>query len=87
MLLIYHIRSFILAAIAAPMMMAFGARLTNKYESNFLAKLFLRSLILFGGIAVFLYFFQSTFAENMVSEAQSVQQDFLGKRNVYRKTL
>ena len=54
MLLIYHIRSFILAAIAAPLMMAFGARLTNKYERNFLAKLFLRSLILFGGIAVFL---------------------------------
>ena len=76
-LLIYNIRSFILAAILAPMLMAFGARLTNKYESNFLAKLFLRSLILFGGIAVFLYFFQSTFAESMVSEAQSVQQDFL----------
>ena len=76
-LLIYHIRSFILAAIAAPLMMAFGARLTNKYERNFLAKLFLRSLILFGGIAVFLYFFQSTFAESMVSEAQVVQQDFL----------
>ena len=87
MLLIYHIRSFILAAILAPMLMAFGARLTNNYESNFLAKLFLRSLILFGGIAIFLYFFQSTFAENMVSEAQSVQQDFLGNRNVYRKTL
>jgi hypothetical protein len=76
-LLIYNIRSFILAAILAPMLMAFGARLTNKYESNFLAKLFLRSLILFGGVAVFLYFFQSTFAESMVSEAQSVQQDFL----------
>ena len=78
LLLIYHIRSFILAAIAAPIIMAFGARLTNKYERNFLAKLFLRSLILFGGIAVFLYFFQSTFAETMVSEAQVVQQDFLG---------
>ena len=77
MLLIYHIRSFILAAIAAPLMMAFGARLTNKYERNFLAKLFLRSFVLFGGIAVFLYFFQSTFAESMVSEAQVVQQDFL----------
>jgi hypothetical protein len=66
-----------LAAILAPMLMAFGARLTNKYERNFLAKLFLRSFVLFGGIAVFLYFFQSTFAESMVSEAQVVQQDFL----------
>ena len=77
MLLIYHIRAFILAAIAAPLLMAFGARLTNKYERNFLAKLFLRSLILFFGIAIFLYFFQSTFAESMISEAQVVQQDFL----------
>ena len=77
MLLIYHIRAFILAAIAAPLVMAFGARLTNKYERNFLAKLFLRSLILFSGIAIFLYFFQSTFAESMFSEAQVVQQDFL----------
>jgi hypothetical protein len=64
MLLVFHIRTFILAAIIAPMLMAFGARLTNKYESNFLAKLFLRSLILFGGVVVFLYFFQSSFAES-----------------------
>ena len=75
--LIFHIRSFILAAIAAPLFMAFGARLTKKYEQNFFAKLFLRSFILFGGIFAFLYFFQSTFAEDMVKEAQVVQQDFL----------
>ena len=75
--LIYHIRSFVLAAIAAPLFMAFGARLTKRYEQNFFAKLFLRSLILFGGIFAFLYFFQSTFAEDMIKEAQVVQQDFL----------
>ena len=75
--LIYHIRSFVLAAIAAPIFMAFGARLTKKYEQNFFAKLFLRSLILFGGLFLFLYFFQSSFAEDMMKEAQIVQQDFL----------
>ncbi len=75
--LIYHIRSFVLAAIAAPLFMAFGARLTKRYEQNFFAKLFLRSFILFGGIFAFLYFFQSTFAEDMIKEAQVVQQDFL----------
>ena len=75
--LIYHIRSFVLAAIAAPLFMAFGARLTKRYEENFFAKLFLRSFILFGGIFAFLFFFQSTFAEDMIKEAQLVQQDFL----------
>ena len=75
--LIYHIRSFVLAAIAAPLFMAFGARLTKSYEENFFAKLFLRSFILFGGIFAFLFFFQSTFAEDMIKEAQVVQQDFL----------
>lgn len=75
--LIYHIRSFILAAIAAPLFMSFGARLTKKYERNFIAKLVLRAFILFGGIFLFLYFFQSRFAEEMVKEAQVVQQDFL----------
>ena len=75
--LIFHIRSFVLAAIAAPLFMAFGARLTKKFEQNLLAKLLLRSFILFGGIFVFLFFFQSNFAEDMMREAQVVQQDFL----------
>jgi len=75
--LIYQIRTPILASIALPLFMAYGARLTRKYERNFIAKLFLRSLILFGGIFVFLQFFASDFAENMVNEAQIVQQDFI----------
>ncbi len=75
--LIFQIRSFVLAAILAPLFMAFGARLTKRYEQNFFAKLFLRSFILFGGIFAFLYFFQSAFAEDMIKEAQVVQQDFL----------
>lgn len=75
--LIFQVRSFILAAIALPLFMAYGARLTKKYERNLIAKLFLRSLILFGGIFVFIQFFASNFAESMVSEAQIVQQDFI----------
>ena len=73
---IYHVRSFILAAIAAPIFMAFGARLTKKYEKQFLAKLLFRSIILFGGVIIFLQFFASSFAEEMVTQAQVVQQDF-----------
>ena len=75
--LIFNIRSFVLVAIAAPLFMAFSARLTKKYEENFFTKLLLRSFILFGGVFIFLYFFQSTFAEDMIKEAQVVQQDFL----------
>ena len=76
--LIYHVRSFILAAIAAPIFMAFGARLTKKYERNFLAKLMLRSIILIGGIFLFFQFFSSDFASEMVAEAELVQLDFTG---------
>jgi len=75
--LIYQVRSFIIAAILAPLFMAFGARMTKKYESNFMAKIFLRSMILFGGIFLFLVFFASDFANEMVNEAQIVQQDFI----------
>lgn len=74
--IIYHVRSFILAAIAAPIFMAFGARLTKRYEKQFLIKLLFRSIILFGGIIIFLQFFASNFAEEMVTQAQVVQQDF-----------
>ena len=74
--IIYHVRSFVLAAIAAPIFMAFGARLTKSYEKQFLTKLLFRSLILFGGIIVFLQFFASNFASEMVAEAELVQLDF-----------
>ena len=76
--MIYNVRSFILAAIAAPIFMSFGARLTKRYERNFVAKLFLRSVIAFGGIFLFLQFFASDFASEMVAEAEPVQLDFTG---------
>ncbi|MEJ6686118.1 MAG: hypothetical protein QNK70_02420 [Crocinitomicaceae bacterium] len=90
--LIFHIRSFIFVTIAAPLFIAFGARLTKKYERNLFAKLAFRAFILFGGIFLFLYFFQSSFAESIVKEAQVVQQDFLqnptyiGKRYEFSNT-
>ena len=74
--LIYHIRSFILAAIAAPLFMSFGARLTKRYEKKFLTKLLLRSIIFLGGIFLFVQFFSSDFSSNMVAEAELVQSDF-----------
>ena len=75
--LIFEVRSFILAAIALPLFMSYGARLTKRYERNFIAKLFFRSLIFFGGFLLFLQFFASSFAESMVTEAKVVQQDFI----------
>ena len=62
--------------------MAFGARLTKRYEKQFLTKLLFRSLILFGGIIIFLQFFASNFADEMVTQAQVVQQDFT-KNEIY----
>ena len=74
--LIYHTRTFILAAIAVPVFMSFGARITRRYEKQLLIKLFIRSAIVFGGIFLFLQFFSSDFANQMVTEAQVVQSDF-----------
>ena len=74
--LIYHVRSFILAAIAAPIFMSFGARLTKRYEKQFLTKLLFRSIIFLGGIFMFLQFFTSSFSAEMVAEAELVQSDF-----------
>jgi len=83
--MIYSVRSFVLAAIAAALFMAFGARLTKNYERNFIAKLFLRSLIAFGGIFLFLQFFASDFASEMVAEAELVQLDFTGNETYQGK--
>ena len=74
--LIYHVRSFILAAIAAPIFMSFGARLTKRYEKQFLTKLLFRSFIFLGGIFLFVQFFSSSFSAEMVAEAELVQSDF-----------
>ena len=74
--LIYQTRTFILAAIAVPIFMSFGARITRRYEKQFLVKLFIRSTIIFGGLFFFLQFFSSDFANQMVTEAQVVQSDF-----------
>ena len=73
---IYHVRSFILAAIAAPIFMSFGARLTKRYEKQFLMKLLFRSFIFLGGIFLFFQFFSSSFSAEMVAEAELVQSDF-----------
>ena len=74
--LIYHVRSFILAAIAAPIFMSFGARLTKRYDKQFLTKLLFRSFIFMAGIFLFLQFFSSSFSAEMVAEAELVQSDF-----------
>ena len=74
--MIYNVRSFILAAVIAPIFMSFGARLTKKYEKQFFTKLLLRSAIFFGGIFLFLQFFSTDFSSNMVAEAELVQSDF-----------
>ncbi len=73
---IFMVRSFVLAVVVAPIFMSFGARLTKTYERNFFAKIILRFVILFGGLFLFIQFFASNFAAEMVSEAEIVQLDF-----------
>jgi len=74
--IIYNTRVFILAATIAPLLMAYGTRLTKKYEKSPLAKFSIRMIIIGGGFSFFLIFLGSGFASELVNEAQIIQQDF-----------
>lgn len=78
--IISQIRSFAMAATFAPLMVAFGTRITNRYQSNAFAKLAIRILYV-GVISVgFVFVFSSSFATKLAEEAAVVQNDF--KNNV-----
>lgn len=74
--IISQIRSFALAATFAPLLIAFGTRITNRYQSNALAKLVIR-FVFIGVISVgFVFVFSSSFATKLAEEAAVVQNDF-----------
>jgi hypothetical protein len=74
--LISQIRSFTLAATLAPLIAAFGTRVTNKYSSNLFAKLAFRIVFLGLGAFGFLTIFSSSFVADLAQEASVVQNDF-----------
>ncbi|MBU3659085.1 MAG: hypothetical protein FGM14_04395 [Flavobacteriales bacterium] len=74
--LITQIRSFALAATFAPLLAAFGTRLTNKYSSNLFAKFSFRIVFLGVGTFGFLMFFSSSVVAELAQEAAVVQGDF-----------
>ena len=76
-ILINNIRPFLIAALLAPMLISYGTRLTKKYETNLLAKLFLRSFYIISGLGLLFVFMGSDFAGEMLNEASIVQQDFI----------
>ena len=75
--IIYHTRSFVLIAIAAAAIMAYGARITKRFESNSLAKVGFRFLYLSLGIFTVYIFFTSQVVSNIMTEASVIQQDFI----------
>lgn len=75
--IIYHIRSFVLIAIAAAAIMAYGARITKTFESSSLAKVGFRFLYLSLGIFTVYFFFTSQIITNIMTEASVIQQDFI----------
>lgn len=76
MFLMTQIRSFALAATFAPLLAAFGARLTNKYSTNALAKFSFRLLFIGVGAFGFLTIFSSSFVVELAQEASVIQDDF-----------
>ena len=74
--LISQIRSFALAATLAPLIAAFGTRITNKYSSNLFAKFAFRIVFLGMGAFGFLTVFSSSFVSELAEEAAVIQGDF-----------
>lgn len=75
--MIYHIRSFVLIAIGAAAIVAYGALITKRFESNSLAKVGFRFLYLSLGIFVVYIFFTSQIITNIMTEASVIQKDFV----------
>jgi hypothetical protein len=67
--IIYHTRSFVLIAILAAAIMAYGARITKRFESNSLAKVGFRFLYL--SLGIFMVY------TNILTEASVIQKDFI----------
>lgn len=75
-LLISQIRAFALAATFAPLLAAFGTRITNNYSSSPFAKFAFRLVFLtVGGFGFFTVFSSSVITE-LAQEASIVQNDF-----------
>jgi hypothetical protein len=74
--LIYHIRSFMIATILAPLAFTYSARLANKYRQNRTAFFSIRILsIMVGGL--FFYFQGSSITNSeKLEEAALIQKDF-----------
>jgi hypothetical protein len=79
MFIISQIRSFALAATFAPLLFAFGTRMTNRFKSNVFAKIVLRLFFIGIGSFGFLTVFSSSFVSKLAEDAAVVQNDF--KRN------
>ena len=75
--IIYHTRSFVLIAIVAAAIMAYGARITKRFEANPLAKVGFRFLYLSLGLFTVYIFFTSQLVTNIMTEASVIQQDFI----------
>jgi hypothetical protein len=75
--IIYHTRSFVLIAIVAAAIMAYGAELTKKFESNPFAKFGFRFVYFLFGILTVYVFFTSQTVTKIMTEASVIQQDFI----------
>lgn len=74
--LISQIRSFALAATFAPLLAAFGTRITNRYSTNLFVKFAFRIVFLGVGAFGFIAVFSSSVVSDLAQEASVVQNDF-----------
>lgn len=74
-LIMLKIRPFILISILAPMFMAYGVRLSNKIDRGNIIRFLSKTTFFVICIIAFVFFLQSSAAENFINEAKIVNLD------------
>jgi hypothetical protein len=74
-LIMFKIRPFILISILAPMFMAYGVRLSNKIDRGNIIRFLSKTTFFVICLIAFVFFLQSSAAENFINEAKIVNLD------------
>lgn len=78
--IIIQVRSFMLLAILAPLIFAYSAYLTKKFEKRKFEKYSVRLFFTFMGIGAFVAFFGTSLSDRFINEATVINQDMTNNK-------
>jgi hypothetical protein len=70
-----QVRSFMIITVLVPLLFAYTARLTKKFQNRKFERNFIRFFLISLGISVVIFFFQTPEAEKFLNEAAVISQD------------